>query len=590
MKISIIFFLLPLVNGKRYVVMKRHNVPTTLYYIPPCPVVDHSNNMFVVDCQDDIVLTSTAEMIIEEDSIYHTTIGSWGLDRIDQESLPLDGNPFPSHLDGTDIDVYMIDTGVLATHVEFQGRVQYGGDFINEGRPWDMNGHGTHTAGIAAGSDHGVARGARIWAVKVLSKTGSGTMSGVIKGIEWSVANATKSSVLSLSLGGGYSEALNAAVKAASDAGHIVVVAAGNNYQSDACLLSPASAGGKGDVITVMSSDVSDSLSSFSNNGLCTDIIAPGSSILSSYSTSDTSYATLSGTSMATPFVAGVAALLLQKYDGNHSLARDELFASAIINKITGNLADGPNLLLQTPTYTGPPTPPTLPPTNHPTPSPPKICFGGICTEYFRYSTFGPVWDVEQGADVTWLGYDETLCNNSPEDINNTVVVVGRGDCPFLQKVVVAQDAGAVGVAFINHITGSLFEPTTDVTDTSTIPSLLVEYNFEKYVNKSNLVFGYTGDLYTPTIPPTKFPTRYPTRNPTMFPTKRPTKSPTSFPTRRPTTERPTKSPTLFPTRRPTKSPTMFPTRRPTTERPSKAPTMFPTRRPTNSPTLFPTR
>jgi len=218
--------------------------------------------------------------------------------------------------EGAGVQAFIVDTGVLTTHTEFAGRAVWGANYAGDGKNTDCNGHGTHVAGTVGGTLYGVAKKVSIIAVKVLGCTGSGTNSGVISGIQYTATNRKgKPSVANMSLGGGFSQALNDAVKAAVNAGVVFAVAAGNENQ-DACNTSPAS---EASAITVGSTDVEDKgtstqidiRSSFSNFGKCVKVLAPGSLIKSAWYTSNTATNTISGTSMASPHVAGVAALIL---------------------------------------------------------------------------------------------------------------------------------------------------------------------------------------------------------------------------------------------------------------------------------------
>ncbi len=232
---------------------------------------------------------------------------TWGLDRVDQRDLPLDGN-YIYDTTAAGVYTYIVDTGVRPNHVDFGNRVLSGFTSINDGRGSnDCNGHGTHVAGTVAGSTWGVAKGAFIVPVRVLGCTGGGTNSGVIAGMDWIAANHTKPAVANMSLGGGASTATDNAVTNMRNAGVTVVVAAGNENQN-ACNVSPARSG---NAITVGSTTSNDSRSNFSNWGSCVDIFAPGSSITAPWHTSNTATNTISGTSMAAPHVAGIAALFL---------------------------------------------------------------------------------------------------------------------------------------------------------------------------------------------------------------------------------------------------------------------------------------
>ena len=234
----------------------------------------------------------------------------WGLDRIDQRGLPLDGR-FGRVGSGAGVTAYIIDTGVLSTHSEFAGRVMSGYTSISdEYGSSDCNGHGTHVAGTVGGTNFGVAPNVAIVPVRVLDCTGSGTTAGVIAGIDWVVSHhvAGAPAVANMSLGGGRSTALDLAVQRGIADGVTFVVAAGNS-NTNACLSSPA---GEALAITVGSSTSADARSSFSNYGTCVDVFAPGSNITSAWIGSSTASSVKSGTSMAAPHVAGVVALGLE--------------------------------------------------------------------------------------------------------------------------------------------------------------------------------------------------------------------------------------------------------------------------------------
>ena len=229
----------------------------------------------------------------------------WGLDRIDQRSLPLNG-AYQYDAAGRNVHAYIIDTGIRSTHAEFTGRIGAGYDAVDGGAPDDCNGHGTHVAGTIGGSTYGVAKAVTLHAVRVLDCNGSGTTSGVIAGIDWVTANHISPAVANMSLGGGPDAALDQALRTSVAAGVVHVVAAGN-ANSDACASSPAR---EPLAITVGATDSTDRRAGFSNYGTCLDIFAPGVNVLSSWLSDDSAAAWLSGTSMASPHTAGVVALV----------------------------------------------------------------------------------------------------------------------------------------------------------------------------------------------------------------------------------------------------------------------------------------
>lgn len=229
---------------------------------------------------------------------------SWGLDRIDQRTRPL-SNSYTYNTTGRGVTAFIIDTGIRATHQNFGGRVGMGFTSINDGQGTnDCQGHGTHVAGIVGSSTYGVAKNVTLIPVRVLNCQGSGTDAGVIAGVDWVAANHNGPSVANMSLGGGASPTLDASIRNLVNAGVTTVVAAGNENQN-ACSASPAR---EPLAITVGSTTQTDTRSSFSNFGICVDIHAPGSSILSTSNGNDTATSTLSGTSMAAAYVTGVVA------------------------------------------------------------------------------------------------------------------------------------------------------------------------------------------------------------------------------------------------------------------------------------------
>ncbi len=271
---------------------------------------------------------------------------SWGLDRIDERDLPLDGLIARAG-SGAGVDAYVIDTGVYAMHEELSGRVVAGYSAVNDGRGTaDCDGHGTHVAGTIAGRNVGMAPSARVVPVRVLDCNGSGYLSDVIAGIDWMIARhvAGTPAVANLSLGAPFvSPAMNDAVSRAVADGISVVVAAGNS-STDACGFSPASAPS---AITVAATTASDLRASYSNYGACVDIFAPGSSILSADITAPNALVSLSGTSMASPHVAGAAAVLLSNMASlSPAEVTSYLVSEATVNAVVSPGVGTPNKLL----------------------------------------------------------------------------------------------------------------------------------------------------------------------------------------------------------------------------------------------------
>lgn len=299
---------------------------------------------------------------VQPDATIATTVNQlsppWGLDRIDQRTLPYNGG-YSYWTSGTGVTAYVVDSGILSTHDEFTGvtgRIPRGAyvDFGDDTQYDDCNGHGTHVAGTLGGTTYGVAKDVTIVPVKVIDCDGTSTVAAVITGLEWVIADHDINggpAVVNLSLGGSTSSTLDAAVAAVIADGMTVVVAAGND-DTDACTVSPARVAG---AITVAASTVTDTAASFTNHGSCVDIFAPGVNIQSASISSDSGTATLSGTSMAAPHVAGVVARMLE---ASPTATPDEIWTAMDTAATTGVLTvptGDPNKLVYR-------TPPILPP------------------------------------------------------------------------------------------------------------------------------------------------------------------------------------------------------------------------------------
>jgi subtilisin family serine protease len=266
---------------------------------------------------------------------------TWGLDRIDQRNRPLSGTyTYPTT--ASNVTAYVIDTGIKYTHSDFGGRASFGYDAVGSGGV-DCNGHGTHVSGTIGGSTYGVAKGVKLVGVRVLNCSGSGTNAGVIAGVNWVTQHAVKPAVANMSLGGGASTALDNAVANSITSGVTYALAAGNST-ANACNSSPSRVAS---AITVGATTSTDAKASYSNYGTCLDIFAPGSSITSDWYSSNTATNTISGTSMASPHVAGAAALVLARNPAlTPAQVRDSLVASSTPNVVTSGGSGSPNRLL----------------------------------------------------------------------------------------------------------------------------------------------------------------------------------------------------------------------------------------------------
>ena len=336
---------------------------------------------------------------------------TWGLDRVDQHSRPLDSSYTYDHT-GSGVTVYIIDTGVRATHIDLAGRVGPGYTAINDGYGTsDCHGHGTHVAGTAAGTTHGAAKAVTVVPVRVLDCTGAGSMSGVIAGVDWVTAHhpAGAPAVANVSLGGGASSSLDTAMRNSISDGVTYTVAAGNE-NVDACTTSPARVA---EALTVAASTSTDARASYSNWGSCVDLFAPGSAVTSASHSSDTATATMSGTSMAAPHTAGTAALYLS----GSPAATPGTVTTAIINGATPNVitdtAGSPNRLAYS----------RLTPTDTPTATPPATPNAPTATGAKRAVTATWTAPADGGSPIT--GYNIRIHRTSDGTVVKTTTVNG---------------------------------------------------------------------------------------------------------------------------------------------------------------------
>ncbi|HWU86332.1 MAG TPA: S8 family serine peptidase [Kofleriaceae bacterium] len=372
---------------------------------------------------------------VQEDGEVHAIAteadATWGIDRIDQRTLPLD-QTYTYNATGGGVSAYIIDTGIRVSHAEFGGRAFPGFTSVNDGNGTnDCNGHGTHVAGTVGGSSYGVAKGVTLYAVRVLDCGGSGTYAGVIAGIDWVTANAQLPAVANMSLGGGASQAVDDAVTASIGAGVVYAIAAGNS-SDDACNYSPARTPA---ALTIGATTITDVRASYSNYGTCVDLFAPGSGITSSWNTSDTATNTISGTSMATPHVTGAAALYLSANPAaSPAQVEAALEANATPDAVIGPGTGSPNLLLYT-AFIGGGGGDTTPPTAAITSPEAGATVAGTVTIAATASDNVGVTRVAFYAGSTFLGVDTT----EPYSFTWDTTTGGNGTVALLAR---AFDAG----------------------------------------------------------------------------------------------------------------------------------------------------
>jgi subtilisin family serine protease len=410
-------------------------------------VYRHALNGFAAEMTEQEALALAADPAVAEvvqDEVVHLDATqpsppSWGLDRIDQADLPLDASYTYPDSAGAGVTAYIIDTGVRVTHREFAGRARVGFDAFGEDG-LDGNGHGTHVAATVAGTSYGVAKAAEIVAVRVLDDSGAGTIASVVAGVDFVTGDADGPAVANMSLGGGANTALDTAVRNSIAAGVTYAVAAGNDYGDDASGTSPARVA---EALTIGSSTSTDTVSGFSNIGTVVDLFAPGSSIASAWNTSDTAVNTISGTSMATPHVAGAAALYLADHPAaTPAQVADHLVETAVYNRLSGVPANTVNALLHVGDEGGAPEPPTGPRFTNDT----DVAIADHSTSRSTLDVTGVgvltgAYQVEIHIEHTWIG-DLTVTVTTPAGTTLTLHDQSGGSTDDLHGVYTYNGAG----------------------------------------------------------------------------------------------------------------------------------------------------
>ena len=331
--------------------------------------LQHNPNVATVE-QDQTARTASVE-----------TNAPTGLDRIDQRALPLNGS-YDYTSTGSGVSAYIMDTGIRSTHVDFGGRAVGAYTTVNDGYGTsDCGGHGTHVAGIVGANTYGVAKGVRLYAVRIFDCNASGTYSAIASAVDWITQNASRPAIVNMSFSGAPSSTLSTAIQNSINSGITYVAAAGNNSGADACNYAPGNIPG---VITVAASSLTDVQMPFSNGGKCVTIFAPGAVILSTYNTSDTATMQWSGTSMAAAHVTGAGALYLETHpSASPAQVRQAIVAGATGQVLTALTSGSPNLLLYTPALESADTTTVIAPAPPPatSPAPPAATLAVSCAK-----------------------------------------------------------------------------------------------------------------------------------------------------------------------------------------------------------------